>query len=103
MVKTFNEDILVTDANDNQAFKIEANTADLSIGATGKEGDLLIRDNRGNNVFSFSGGYPPPNPGVTPVGQTHATLSVGATDNSGELRIRDKDGRLVFQFNGETG
>jgi hypothetical protein len=61
--------------------------AELFVGAAGNEGDIHVRDNRGNSVFHMNG--------------EHAKLVVGSAGNEGDIIVRDQNGRDVFHFNAE--
>ena len=66
---------------------LDAANAAIYVGRQGNEGDIIVRDSEGRDVFQFDG---------------HSSLlTIGANGNEGDIRVLDGAGRIVFDFNAE--
>jgi hypothetical protein len=74
----------ILDSSDRQILSFNAAAAELSLGAAGQNGVLIVKDNSNQNAFHFSA--------------FGAELSVGNRGNAGEVLVRDAENRLVFFF-----
>ena len=89
----------------------------MRIGANGNEGDLIVRDASGREIFHVDGGGASLRLGTTgnaaelsirdtsdrevlQFDSTNAVLRVGANGNEGDIIVRDSSGREVFHVDG---
>ena len=82
----FDEDLVIT-FNDTEVARIDASSGNLTLGAEGRDGDIVLRDKAGNNRIHLSAA---------------AQLFLGARGQDGNLIVRDKHGDTVF-INGDNG
>ena len=67
---------------------LDGQSAALYVGATGNEGDVVVRDGAGNDAVHLNG--------------ANAQIFVGARGNEGDIIVRDDAGRDVFHMDGQN-
>jgi hypothetical protein len=70
-------------------FQVDGQYAAVYIGAANNEGDIRLRDGRGNDVFRVDGQY--------------AAVYVGAQGNEGDIQVMDNNGNLAIHLDGGSG
>jgi hypothetical protein len=68
--------------------EFDSANAVMRIGANGNEGDLIVRDGSGREVFHFDSNF--------------SLLRIGMTGNGGDISVRDASNRQVFQFDASS-
>lgn len=72
------------DNGGREVYQFSSSSAALFIGASGNEGDLIVKDGAGREVMHMNG--------------SNAALYIGASGNEGDLIIKDGAGREVMHF-----
>jgi hypothetical protein len=70
-------------------FFLDGKNAELSIGASGNEGDIYVRDEVGRVVFQLDGSL--------------AALRLGTTDSEGDVIVRNSSGTETIRLAGGSG
>lgn len=72
-----------------KVMNFDASHAALYIGSKGNEGDIIVRDGNGKDVFRFDASY--------------AVLDIGGKGNEGDIRVRDSSGDTRIHLDGNSG
>ena len=83
-----NSNFITISNDDEEVVKIDGINANLHVGASGNEGDIYVRDDKGRVTFRLWG--------------KGANLYIGASGNEGDIYVRDEKGREVFHVNGRN-
>lgn len=81
--------LFVKDGSGRDTFSVYGSSANVTIGANGKEGDLRVIDGAGRLVLDFNGDT--------------AALFLGTSGNAGDLVVRDSGGSESAKIEGNTG
>ncbi|HXW11745.1 MAG TPA: hypothetical protein VD694_03210 [Nitrososphaeraceae archaeon] len=73
----------------NDSILMKGSNAALYIGNTNNEGDVFVRNDKGNEVIHMNGG--------------DANVYIGNTDNEGDIILRDQNGKDSIHLEGGSG